>query len=79
MPIGVKIARGIRDQNGFEFWRLLHRELAPENHSKSWIFQQHSKRESDLDKYEAEYGTDKAISDEDKRAVGITEAPSALP
>ena len=27
-----------------------------------------SKREADLDKYEAEYGPSKAISDEDKRA-----------
>lgn len=95
MPIAVKIARGIRDQNGFEFWRLLHRELAPENHSKSLIWRRTllspkfpSKEnefsaalqewEADLDKYEAEYGSSKAISDEDKRAVVITEAPSAL-
>ena len=95
MPIAVKIARGIRDQNGFEFWRLLHRELAPENHSKSLIWRRTllspkfpSKEnefsaalqewEADLDKYESEYGTDKAISDEDKRAVVITEAPAAL-
>lgn len=34
--------------------------------------------EADLHKYEAEYGSDKAISDEDKRAVIITEAPNAL-
>ena len=34
--------------------------------------------EADLHKYEAEYGAEKAISDEDKRAVIITEAPSAL-
>ena len=31
--------------------------------------------EADLDKYEAEYGPSKAISDEDKRAVVLTEAP----
>ena len=96
MPIAVKIARGIRDQNGFEFWRLLHRELAPENHSKSLIIWRRTllspkfpskenefsaalqEWEADLDKYESEYGTDKAISDEDKRAVVITEAPAAL-
>ena len=34
--------------------------------------------EADLDKYEAEYGLAKAISDEDKRAVVLTEAPTAL-
>ena len=34
--------------------------------------------EADLDRYEAEYGQEKAISDEDKRAVVITEAPAAL-
>ena len=34
--------------------------------------------EADLDRYEAEYGHEKAISDEDKRAVVITEAPAAL-
>ena len=95
LPIAVKIARGIRDQNGFEFWRLLHRELAPENHSKSLIWRRTllspkfpSKEnefsaalqewEADLDKYEAEYGTEKDISNEDNRAVVITEATSAL-
>ena len=88
----IKIARGIRDQNGFEFWRLLHRELAPEKYSKSLIWRRTllspkfpSKEnefsaalqewEADLDKYEAEYGTDKAISDEDKRAVVIALKP----
>lgn len=35
MPLAVKIARGIRDQNGFEFE---HRELAPGNRSKSLIW-----------------------------------------
>ncbi len=34
--------------------------------------------EADPHKYEAEYGAEKAISDEDTRAVIITEAPSAL-
>ena len=36
--VASKIARGIRDQNGFEFWRLLWREVAPDNHSKSLIW-----------------------------------------
>jgi len=34
--------------------------------------------EADLHKYEAEYGSEKVISDENKRAVIITEAPNAL-
>ena len=34
--------------------------------------------EADLDKYEAEHGQAKAISDEDKRAVVLTEAPTVL-
>ena len=34
--------------------------------------------EADLDKYEAEYGQAKAISDEDKRAVVLSKAPTAL-
>ena len=81
--------------NGFEFWRLLYRELAPDNHSKSLIWRRSllspkfpSKEtefsaalqewEADVDRYEAEYGAQKAISDEDKRAVVLTEAPNAL-
>ena len=91
----MKIARGIREQNGFEFWRLLYREFAPDNHSKSLIWRRSllspkfpSKEtefsaalqewEADVDRYEAEYGAQKAISDEDKRAVVLTEAPNAL-
>ena len=78
-----------------EFWRLLYRELAPHNHSKSLIWRRSllspkfpSKEtefsaalqewEADVDRYEAEYGAQKAISDEDKRAVVLTEAPNAL-
>ena len=38
LSIAVKIARGIRENNGFEFWRLLHREFNPENHSKSLMW-----------------------------------------
>ena len=38
LAVAIKIARGIRDQNGFEFWRLLWREMAPDNHSKSLIW-----------------------------------------
>ena len=34
--------------------------------------------ESDLAKYEAEFGVEKAISDEDKRALLMVESPSAL-
>lgn len=34
--------------------------------------------EADLNKYEAEYGQAKAISDEDKRAVVLSKAPTAL-
>ena len=95
LAVAVKIARGIREQNGFEFWRLLYRELAPDNHSKSLIWRRSllspkfpSKEtefsaalqewEADLDRYEAEYGAQKATSDEDKRAVVLTEAPNAL-
>ena len=95
LAVAVKIARGIREQNGFEFWRLLYRELAPDSHSKSLIWRRSllspkfpSKEtefsaalqewEADLDRYEAEYGAQKAISDEDKRAVVLTEAPNAL-
>ena len=95
LAVASKIARGIRDQNGFEFWRLLWREMAPDNHSKSLIWRRSllspkfpgkeaefsaalQEWEADLDKYEAEYGPSKAISDEDKRAVVLTEAPTAL-
>ena len=95
LAVASKIARGIRDQNGFEFWRLLWREMAPDNHSKSLIWRRSllspkfppkevdfsaalQEWEADLDKYEAEYGPTKAISDEDKRAVVLTEAPTAL-
>ena len=34
----AKLSRGIRNQNGFELWRLLWREFQPENHSKSLIW-----------------------------------------
>lgn len=94
LAVAVKIARGIREQNGFEFWRLLWREMAPDNHSKSlsWrrsLFPKFPAKEAefsaalqeweaDLDKYESEYGPAKAISDDDKRAVVLTEAPNAL-
>ena len=95
MPVAVKIARGIREQNGFELWRLLWREMAPDNHSKSLIWRRSllspkfpgkeaefscalQEWEADLEKYGAEYGPEKAISDEDKRAVVLTEAPTAL-
>ena len=37
LTVATKIARGIREQNGWEFWRLL-RELAPDNHSKSLVW-----------------------------------------
>ena len=94
-PAGAKLSRGIRNQNGFELWRLLWREFQPENHSKSLIWRKTllspkfpareaefssalQEWEADLDRYEAEYGQEKAISDEDKRAVVITEAPAAL-
>ena len=94
-PAAAKLARGIRQQNGYEFWRLLYREFAPENHSKALIWRRSllspkfpqkeqefsaalQEWEADLDRYEAEYGPAKAIGDEDKRAVVITEAPSAL-
>ena len=38
MTVATKIARGIREQNGWEFWRLLWRKLAPDNHSKSLVW-----------------------------------------
>ena len=93
--VASKLARGIRDQNGFEFWRLLWREMAPDNHSKSLVWRRSllspkfpakeaefsaalQEWEADRDKYEAEYGPSKATSDEDKRAVVLTEAPTAL-
>ena len=93
--VATKITRGIREQNGWEFLRLLWRELAPDNHSKSLVWRRPllsqkfptkeadfsaalREWEADLDKYEAEFGQTKAISDEDKRAVVLTEAPTAL-
>ena len=95
LTVATKIARRIREQNGWEFLRLLWRELAPDNHSKSLVWRRPSlsqkfptkeanfsaalqEWEADLDKYEAEYGQVKTISDEDKRAVMLTEAPTAL-
>ena len=94
-PAAAKLSRGIRQQNGYELWRLLWREFAPENHSKALMWRRAllspkfpSKEadfsaalqewEADLDKYESEYGSEKAIADEDKRAVLVTEAPNAL-
>ena len=79
----------------FEFWRLLWREMAPDNHSKSLVWRRSllspkfpakeaefsaalQEWEADRDKYEAQYGPSKATSDEDKRAVVLTEAPTAL-
>ena len=38
LTVATKIARGIREQNGWEFWRLLWRELAPDNHSRSLVW-----------------------------------------
>ena len=38
LTVATKIARGIREQNGWEFWRLLWRELAPDNHSKNLVW-----------------------------------------
>ena len=95
LAVASKMACGIRDQNCFEFWRLLWREMAPDNHSKRLIWRRSllspkfpaeetgysaapQEWEADLDKYEAEYGPSKAISDEDKRTVVLTEAPTAL-
>ena len=37
LTVATNIARGIREQNGWEFWGLL-RELAPDNHSKSLVW-----------------------------------------
>ena len=98
LTVATKIARGIREQNGWEFWRLLWRELAPDNHSKNLVWRRAllspkfptkitkevdfspalREWEADLDKHEAEFGQAKAMSDEDKRAVVLTEAPTAL-
>ena len=94
LTVATKITRSIREHNGWEFWRLLWREFAPDNHSKSLVWRRASlspkfpkkadvsaalqECEADLDKYEAEYGQAKAISDEDKRAVVLTEAPTVL-
>jgi len=95
LAVASKMACGIRDQNCFEFWRLLWREMAPDNNSKRLIWRRSllspkfpaeetgysaalQEWEADLDKYEAEYGPSKAISDEDKRTVVFTEAPTAL-
>ena len=92
LTVATKIARGISEQNGWEFWRLLWREPAPNNHSKRLVWRRAllspkfptkeanfsaalQEWEADLDKYEAEYGQAKAISDEDKRAVVLTDAP----
>ena len=38
LAVASKIACGIRDQNSFEFWRLLWRESAPDNHFKNLIW-----------------------------------------
>jgi len=38
LTVATKIARGIREQNGWEFWRLLWREPAPNNHSKRLVW-----------------------------------------
>ena len=38
LTVATKIARGIREQNGLELWRLLWRKLAPDNHSKSLVW-----------------------------------------
>ena len=76
-PAAAKLSRGIRQQNGFELWRLLWQEFAPENHSKALMWRRAllspkfpSKEadfsaalqewEADLDKYESEYGSEKA-------------------
>ena len=91
----LKIARGIRRQDGFLLWRQLWREFHPEQANRGLIWRRAllspkfpSKEsefsaalqewESDLAKYEAEFGVDKAISDEDKRALLMVESPSAL-
>ena len=93
LTVATKIARRIREQNGWEFLRLLWRELAPDNHSKSLVWRRPSlsqkfptkeanfsaalqEWEADLDKYEAEYGQVKTISDEDKRAVMPDRSPN---
>ena len=98
LTVATKIARGIREQNGWEFWRLLWRKLAPDNHSKNLVWRRAllspkfptkitkeadfspalQEWEADLDKHEAEFGQAKAMSDEDKRAVVLKEAPTAL-
>ena len=94
LTVATKIAKSIREQNGWEFWRLLWRELAPDNHSKSLVWRRAllspkfpkeadfsaalQEWEAELDKYEAEYGQAKAISDEDKSAVVLTETLTAL-
>ena len=91
----LKIARGIRHQDGFLLWRQLWREFHPEQANRGLIWRRAllspkfpSKEgefsaalqewESDLAKYEAEFGVEKAISDEDKRALLMVESPSAL-
>ena len=91
----LKIARGIRRQDGFLLWRQLWREFHPEQANRGLIWRRAllsrkfpSKEgefsaalqewESDLAKYEAEFGVEKAISDEDKRALLMVESPSAL-
>ncbi|CAE7434553.1 PARP6, partial [Symbiodinium sp. KB8] len=94
-PPALKMARGIRRQDGFLLWRQLWREFHPEQANRGLIWRRAllspkfpSKEsefsaalqewESDLAKYEAEFGVDKAISDEDKRALLMVESPSAL-
>ena len=88
----LKIARGIRRQDGFLLWRQLWREfqanrgliwrralLSPKFPSKESEFSAALQEwESDLAKYEAEFGVEKAISDEDKRALLMVESPGAL-
>ena len=94
-PAALKIARGTRNQNGFVLWRMLWRELHPEQANRGLIWRRAllspkfpnkegdfsaalQEWELDLAKYESEFGAEKAISDEDKRALLMVESPQAL-
>ncbi|CAE7721094.1 unnamed protein product [Symbiodinium sp. CCMP2592] len=79
----VKLARGVKGQNGFELWRLLWQEHNPENESKNltWrrtLLMPKFPPKENVDRYASEYGAGRALADEDLRAVLVTESPNAL-
>ncbi|CAE7681372.1 unnamed protein product [Symbiodinium sp. CCMP2592] len=82
----VKLARGVKGQNGFELWQnesknltwrrtLLMPKFPPKESDFSLALQEW---EANVDRYASEYGAGRALADEDLRAVLVTESPNAL-